>query len=88
MSFTAANWNVPQTVTVTGVDDDIDGPDRTATILTAAAVSGDAPYSGLDAADVAVTVTDDDTAGIVIAPPGVTVAEAGGTESFTVVLTS
>ena len=51
--FTSANWNVAQTVTVTGVDDAVvDGP-ITYTIVTAPAVSTDANYNTRDAADVA-----------------------------------
>ena len=44
--FTTANWNVAQTVTVTGVDDAVvDGP-IAYTIVTAAAVSTDPNYNG------------------------------------------
>ena len=89
LTFTAANWNVAQTVTVTGVDDAIADGDVAYTILTAAAVSTDGGYSGFDAADVSVTNTDDDTAGITVSPTsGLTTTEAGGTATFTVVLTS
>ena len=87
--FTPANWNTPQTVTVTGVDDAVvDGPVGY-TIVTAAAVSADAAYGGLNAADVAATNTDNDVAGITVAPTsGLTTTEAGGTATFTVVLNS
>ena len=89
LTFTAANWNTAQTVTVTGVDDAIDDGDIAYTIVTAAAVSTDGSYSGLDAADVSVTNTDDDTAGITVSPTsGLTTTEAGGTATFTVVLNS
>ena len=85
--FTAANWNVAQTVTVTGVDDAIVDGDVGYTIVTAAAVSADAAYNGLNAADVAVTNTDNDAAGITVAPTsGLMTTEAGGTATFTVVL--
>jgi hypothetical protein len=60
VTFTAANWNVAQTVTVTGQDDAIDDGDQAYTIMTAAATSSDANYTGLDAADVALTNTDND----------------------------
>jgi len=46
--FTAANWNTPQTVTVTGVDDSVADGSRTFVVVTAAAISGDAGYNGLD----------------------------------------
>ena len=87
LTFTAANWNVPQTVTVTGVNDDVDDGDMAYTIVTAAATSTDANYNGLNAADVSVTNTDNDTAGITVTPTsGLVTTEAGGTATFTVVL--
>jgi len=46
------------------------------TILTAAASSGDANYSGLNPADVSVTNQDNDTA-------GVTLVESGGSTQVT-----
>ncbi|MBI2480127.1 MAG: right-handed parallel beta-helix repeat-containing protein [Planctomycetia bacterium] len=61
VTFTTANWSTPQTVTVTGVDDTLDDSDTAYSILTAAATSSDGNYSGLDAADVSVTNTDNDT---------------------------
>src|SRR5204862_1491695 len=68
LTFTAGNWNTAQTVTVTGVDDF--GADGAVayTIVTAAATSTDPGYSGRDAADVGVTNTDDDAAGITVIP--------------------
>lgn len=60
LTFTTANWNVAQTVTVTAVDDDLVEATHAATISTAAATSSDANYNGLNAADVAVTITDND----------------------------
>ena len=60
------NWNTAQTVTVTGVDDQIVDGNVAYTIVTAAATSSDTNYNGLNAADVAVTNTDNDTAGITV----------------------
>ena len=62
LTFTTANWNAAQTVTVTGRDDAIDNPPgnaRTATV-THTATSADSSYSATDIIDVVVTVTDDD----------------------------
>ena len=57
LSFTTTNWNQPQTVTVTGVDDDLDNmPDRTATVSHSAS-GGD--YDSVSK-DLTVTVTDDE----------------------------
>src|SRR5207248_3144238 len=89
LTFTAANWNTPQTITVTGVDDFVDDGDIAYTIVTGAATSTDGNYSGINPSDVGVTNTDNDTAGVTVRPTsGLTTTEAGGTASFTVVLTS
>jgi hypothetical protein len=87
--FTAANWSQPRTVTVTGVNDDVDDDDIVYTIVTAAASSTDPNYDQLNASDVSVTNTDNDTAGIAVsATPGLVTDETGGTATFTVVLES
>ena len=86
LTFTAANWNQPQTVTITGVDDNIDDGDIGYNITTTAS-SNDTNYDGITIATVAVTNTDKDTAGVTITPTsGLTTTEAGGTATFTVVL--
>jgi hypothetical protein len=68
LTFTSANWNVAQTVTVTGVNDVLDDGDVAYTIVTAAAVSTDVIYNGFNANDVAVTNTDNDASGITVTP--------------------
>ena len=87
LTFTTSNWNQAQTITVTGVDDDIDnaGNARTVTI-THVASSSDSNYTIANAGSVSVTVTDDDTAGVTVSSSSHTVAENGGTASYTVVL--
>ncbi len=67
LTFTAANWNTPQIVTVTGLDDSLDDGDVAYSLITAAASSADPNYNGLTAADVALVNLDDtDTAGITV----------------------
>jgi hypothetical protein len=89
LTFTAANWNRAQSVTVTGVDDQMADGAVAYRVLLGAAASADAVYSGMDAADVAVVNADNDAAGITVTPvAGLTTTEAGGTASFTVVLKS
>ena len=66
LTFTSANWNTAQTVTVTGVNDDLDDGDIAYSIVTAAATSADGNYNGINAADVAVTNTDNDASGITV----------------------
>jgi len=89
LTFTTSNWSMAQSVTVTGVDDDVDDDDIAFSIITEPAVSADSNYIDLNASDVAVTNLDDDTAGIIVSPTGgLSVTEAGSTATFTVVLTS
>ena len=86
LTFTASDWSAPQTVTVTGVDDDIDNdPDRSA-VLSHAVSGGD--YGGVAAADVAVTAADDDARAVLVSLERVSVDEDGGTATYTVVLGS
>ncbi|MDD4787036.1 MAG: Calx-beta domain-containing protein, partial [Pirellulales bacterium] len=89
LTFTPADWRTPQTVTVTGVDDDVDDGDVPYTIILGEAITADPTYAGFDPADVSVTNANDDTAGIAVVPmsPLVT-TEAGGAARFAVVLAS
>ncbi len=87
-TFTSVNWNTPQTITVTGLDDFIDDGDITYSVITAAATSTDGNYSGMNAVDVSVTNTDNDAAGVTVSPTSIGTTEAGGTGIFSVVLTS
>lgn len=84
--FTPDNWNIPQTVTVTGVDDVVDDGDAPYAIVFAAAVSADAAYNGVKGADVPALNLDNDEAGIIVTPQELTVSETGTTANFTVVL--
>ncbi len=87
LTFTPVNWDILQTVTVSGVDDPVVDGNQVCTIITDPAVSNDPDYSGLDADDVSFINLDDDTPGITVNPSsGLVTTEAGGTDSFTVVL--
>jgi VCBS repeat-containing protein len=61
LTFTTANWNTAQTVTVTGVDDSIVDGNITYNIITAPASSADPQYNGLDSNDLSLTNLDNDT---------------------------
>jgi hypothetical protein len=88
LTFGSADWNVPQTATVTGVDDAVADGD-VAYSITSAVDSADLAFAAVDPADVSVTNTDDDIAGVQLAPPtGLAVSEAGGAASLSVALTS
>ena len=60
VTFTPTNWNVSQTVTITGVNDAAIDGDIAYTIVLAPAVSNDPNYRGLNPADVSVVNRDDD----------------------------
>ncbi|MYD03329.1 MAG: hypothetical protein F4X06_13555, partial [Gammaproteobacteria bacterium] len=81
LTFTRSNWSAAQTVNLGAGQDDDAGNDA-ATLVHAA--------SGGDYADVssslAVTVTDDDTAGIVLDPADGLAVDEGGSGSYTVAL--
>jgi hypothetical protein len=91
LKFTGANWAAPQTVTVTGVNDDVADGNQVYRVITGGAQSPDPKYNTLDAADATVTNTDDDSPGISVAfapSTGLSTKEDGSTASFTVVLNS
>lgn len=89
VTFTAGNWNTPQSVVITSVDDSSADGNVSYSVITGAAVSTDMSYSGIAVADVLVTNADNDVASVVVTPTsGLSVSESGGTTSFTVVLTS
>jgi subtilisin family serine protease len=84
--FTPLNWSLPQTITVSAVDDNlIEGPHST-TITHTAAGGG---YTGAVIAGVTAAITDNDTAGVAITESSGTTAvtEGGVSDTYTVVLT-
>ncbi|HEY5936849.1 MAG TPA: Calx-beta domain-containing protein [Kofleriaceae bacterium] len=89
VTFTNANWDAPQSITVTGVDDPLDDGDQGYTIVLAPTTSTDPGYVGIDPDDVDVTNIDDESPGFVVSPEsGLITTEAGGTDEFTVALVS
>jgi hypothetical protein len=88
LTFTNANWNVPQTVTITAVDDSIDTPaDDTANITVSVVdASSDNNFDLLADQTVVVTATDDDNAGFTIVTTDNLTGEDGSTGSFTIVM--
>jgi hypothetical protein len=84
VQFDSTNWDTPHTVAVTGVNDQLsDGP-RRYLIVTAAAVSADSRYSGMDVTDVEVTNLDDDPGLSVDGADALATSEAGATATFKV----
>ena len=83
LTFTDVDWGVWQSVAMIAYHDpDIDD-DRATLIHTAVGGS----YGG-QSADVTVTIVDDDTAGVSLAPTRVTVTEGEGSTTYTAVLDS
>lgn len=87
--FTVDNWRAPQTVTVTGANDDEEDGDVAFSVVTMPAESTDPNYSGLNAEDVALVNVDDETAALFVTNTSdLEVSESGSTASFRVRLTS
>ena len=85
LTFTTANWNAYQTVTIKGVNDSLGDGDVIYSIISDPVVSGDANYNGLDPADITVINDDNDTPGVTIfaaANPLIT-TESAGKATFT-----
>ncbi len=85
LTFSDSDWDTAQSVTVSAVQDD-DARDDGATLRHTVA-STDSDYNGITVSEVAVTVTDDETAGVSITPTELAIAE-GSSDSYRVVLTS
>ncbi len=85
LTFTTGNWNTALTVTVTAVQDDDAVDEEEVTITHTVTSADDADYDGVSAGSVAVTVTDDDTAGVTISETSLDIIE-GESDTYTVVL--
>ena len=87
LQFTAASWNLPQTVTIHGVDDTLVDGDIAYHVDLGPATSTDLVYDGRIGGPVDAINLDNETAEVVIDPPGgMVVSEFGDTETFNVTL--
>jgi hypothetical protein len=90
--FTAANWSIPQSVTVQGVDDGAVDGNQPFNVVLDPASSSDVLYNGIDPSDVAFKNIDDDstvTKSIVVSAGSSTlVSENGGSSSYDIVLSA
>ncbi|MBF2755615.1 MAG: hypothetical protein ISN29_10225 [Gammaproteobacteria bacterium AqS3] len=84
-TFTPANWNVPQTITVSAAEDNDASADTGTISLSASTAGGSDGYDSVPEASVSVTVTENDETGIVLSATELDVAE-GGSATFTVQL--
>jgi subtilisin family serine protease len=62
VSFSPSNWNLPQTIFVTGIDDSLSDGDQLWRVITAPAISTDPLYHGLNPEDAVFTNLDNDAA--------------------------
>jgi hypothetical protein len=88
LTFTPGAYAVPQTVTVVGVNDDVDDGDQAFQIDFAAVTSADPTYAAIVVASVDATNLDDDTAGLALSGGPASTSEGGASAELTVVLTS
>ncbi|MCU0463285.1 MAG: hypothetical protein MUF38_01815 [Anaerolineae bacterium] len=85
LTFTTANWNAPQTVTVTAVNDTVVEGVHSATITHSASGGG---YTGVTIAGITVNITDNDNPTVTVTGSPLSVTEGGATDTYTVVLTA
>ncbi|MES2155518.1 MAG: Ig-like domain-containing protein [bacterium] len=90
LTFSQANWNVAQTVTVTAIDDAVAETSPLLSSILHSMSSNDPKYDGASRS-LAVSVTDNDVAGVIVAETGGGTAVAEGsaaTDTYTVKLNS
>ncbi|XZN92083.1 MAG: SBBP repeat-containing protein [Microcoleus sp.] len=87
LNFTAANWNVAQTVAVKAVDDNLVEGNHAGTIVHTS-TSTDTNYNTITIPAVSVAITDNDTAGFSVTPTNITATEGGATGSYKIKLTA
>ncbi|TAJ12651.1 choice-of-anchor D domain-containing protein [Marinilabiliaceae bacterium JC017] len=86
LTFTNANWDTKQIVTLTGVNDDLaDGSQSTDITISVDAANSQDEFDDLEDKTVRITTTDDD-ANFTLSKNIASVAESGTTDAFTAVL--
>lgn len=86
ITFTSANWDTPQTITITGIADDFDRNDSAIGTITVNDALSDDTYDSLTDASINISITDNETNGMSFSSPSSTISENGGTTTFTAVL--
>lgn len=89
LTFGPLNWNTHQTVTVTGLDDNlIDGNQTTIFTISVDTSGADNNFYKYPVKTYTVITSDNDVAGIILSSNSGTVTESGITETFTVALSA
>ncbi|MEM7127763.1 MAG: Calx-beta domain-containing protein [Chloroflexota bacterium] len=83
----ATTWQSGVSITVMAVDDNVVDDSQSCLVQTMV-TSSDPVYNGIGADDLAVTVADDDTAGILTTPSALSISEPATTATFTITLSS
>jgi|GEM_PF-3188392 len=86
--FSSDNWNIPQIINVSSVNDDIDDDNIKVNILISETVSDDKNYSDIDPPDVIANDIDNDSAEVLLSKNTVSVSEDEEFDIFTIKLSS
>ncbi|MBC7461244.1 MAG: hypothetical protein H7287_07770, partial [Thermoleophilia bacterium] len=86
LTFTPANWNTPQTITIDAADDWLVEASPHLGSIALTATSADAAYAGIAIAGVVANVTDNDSVGITVAAGALLLAEGGPDTTANIVL--
>lgn len=88
VTFTSGNWNVPQTITVSAVNDGTTEGNHTSSVTHGNAVSTDLNFNGLPVPLITATITDNDGPQVLLTETGgsTSVTEAGANDTFTIAL--
>lgn len=87
LTFTPTNWSIPQTVTITGVDDSIDDGNQNYSIVFGTTTSSDPVYNNFVTTNLNVINADNETgSGITVSGLSGNTTEVGGTATFNVIL--
>jgi hypothetical protein len=84
LTFTPGNWNTPQSVSVSAPNDTIDRGTTYQSTVSHTVSSSDPVYNGISAPSFAITITDNDTAAIILDPVSLTLTEGGAALSYDV----
>ena len=87
LTFTSSNWNTPQTVTVTGVDDSWHDGDQTYAVRLGRPSTTDRGYARLGVRQVSVSTTDDEsTPTVTLSASSDSISENGGSATVSATL--